>query len=173
MDKVVRLASPLQQDSIVDGPGIRCVLWTQGCPHACVGCHNPQTHAIEAGIQVSVSEILGQLKEMRLQNGITFSGGEPFLQTDALVDIADYAKELNWNIWAYSGFTFEEILKNDHMKNLLVKLDILVDGTFVQEQKDYRLKFKGSKNQRIIDVQASLQHKKVILSSYDEVNQNL
>ena len=93
---MIRLASALQQDSIVDGPGMRCVLWTQGCPHHCPGCHNPQTHALDGGMTVSVDEIIAQMKNMKLQSGITFSGGEPFLQAKALVHVAKAAKQLHW-----------------------------------------------------------------------------
>lgn len=175
MDKqaTLRLASALQQDSIVDGPGIRCVIWTQGCPHHCIGCHNPQTHDCDAGITVYVAEIINEMQNMKLQTGITFSGGEPFLQAQALVDVAKEAKNLHWNIWAYSGYTFEEIMKHPSMKELLSWIDVLVDGKFIEDQKDYRLRFKGSKNQRIIDVQASLAQDKIVLSAYDEKNLSL
>lgn len=170
---MIRLASPLQQDSIVDGPGVRCVLWTQGCPHQCLGCHNPHTHDLQGGILKSVDEILHEMKEMKLQSGITFSGGEPFLQADTLLKVAKTAKELHWNLWAYSGFTYEEIMSNETMKSFLATLDVLVDGKFMEEQRDYRLRFKGSKNQRIIDVQASLVADKIVLSSYDDENQKI
>lgn len=173
MANCLRLASDLQQDSIVDGPGIRCVLWTQGCPHHCPGCHNPHTHDIHIGTEVPIANILRQMQEMKLQNGITFSGGEPFLQANALIEVAKQAKEMHWNCWAYSGYTFDEIISDETMKEFLSYLDVLVDGKFVEAQKDYRLRFKGSNNQRIIDVQASLKEHKVILSSYDEDNQNL
>lgn len=175
MDKqiTIRLASKLQQDSIVDGPGIRCVIWTQGCPHHCTGCHNPQTHDINGGMIVSIEDIIHEMQNMKLQTGITFSGGEPFLQAKALLDIAKEAKKLHWNIWAYSGYTFEEIIDQPSMKELLSWIDVLVDGKFIEDQKDYRLRFKGSKNQRIIDVQASLAQDKIVLSAYDEKNQSL
>ncbi|MCI8272435.1 MAG: anaerobic ribonucleoside-triphosphate reductase activating protein [Erysipelotrichaceae bacterium] len=173
MDNMIRLASALQQDSIVDGPGMRCVLWTQGCPHHCPGCHNPQTHALDGGMTVSVDEIIAQMKNMKLQSGITFSGGEPFLQAKALVHVAKAAKQLHWTLWAYSGFTFEEIQAHEDMREFLSYLDILVDGKFREEEKDYRLRFKGSRNQRIIDVPSSLAQHKIILSAYDDGNQNL
>lgn len=173
MANCLRLASQLQQDSIVDGPGVRCVLWTQGCPHHCPGCHNPHTHVNHGGIEVPLQDVLNQMKEMKLQSGITFSGGEPFLQADLLIEVAKLAKTLHWNCWAYSGFIYEEIIKNETMKEFLSHLDVLVDGKFVETKKDYRLRFKGSSNQRIIDVQASLKQGKVVLSTYDDDNLKL
>lgn len=149
------------------------VLWTQGCIHNCKNCHNPQTHDLNGGEVFEIDDIIKQMDETRLQTGLTLSGGEPFLQSDALLPIAKHAKEKRLNLWAFTGFTFEQLLQNESQKELLSLLDILVDGKFVEELKDYRLVFKGSKNQRIIDVQASLKENKVILSSYDDKNQNL
>lgn len=169
----IRLASPLQQDSIVDGPGIRMVIWTQGCMHHCKGCHNPQTHDLAAGELVTSEEIIAQMKEPQLQTGLTLSGGEPFLQSEALLPIVQAAKEMRLNIWAYSGFTYEQLISHEEYRNLLNYLDVLVDGKFMEEEKDYRLKFKGSKNQRIIDVQKSLKQNKVIRSTYDDKNTEL
>lgn len=171
MAKQLRLASPLQQDSFVDGPGIRMVLWTQGCPHRCVGCHNPQTHDQCGGNFYNVEDIILEMKEAQLQSGLTLSGGEPFLQAEELMPIVSVAKQLNLNIWAYSGYTFEELCKDSKKKALLQQVDVLVDGKFIEEQKDHRLVFKGSKNQRIIDVVTSFAQHKIVLSSYDERNQ--
>lgn len=170
---ILRLASPLQQDSIVDGPGVRTVLWTQGCIHNCPGCHNPQTHDRTQGILVPVREIIDNIKEAKLQNGLTLSGGEPFLQATALLPIVKEAKQLGWNIWAYTGFTFEDLLKVDAYKQLLQLIDVVVDDKYLEEQKDYRLLFKGSKNQRIIDVQQSLKSGNIVQSAYDDKNLNL
>lgn len=169
----IRLASPLQQDSIVDGPGIRMVLWTQGCEHHCPGCHNPKTHDRNGGTLYDVKECIDQIMEAPLQTGLTLSGGEPFLQAEALIPIAQAAKARQWNLWAYSGFTFEQLMADSTKRPLLELLDVLVDGKFVEALKDYRLKFKGSKNQRIIDVRESLKQNKVILSSYDDINQKI
>lgn len=167
----LRLASPLQHDSIVDGPGVRLVLWTQGCPHNCLGCHNPQTHDITTGILVDQAQLIAEIKESQLQTGLTLSGGEPFLQSEALLPIVKAAKDKRLNIWAYSGFTFEQLLADSEKKALLEFVDVLVDGKFVESEKDYRLVFKGSRNQRIIDVAQSLEKKEVVLSSYDDKNQ--
>ena len=164
MTEQLRLASPLQLDSFVDGPGIRMVLWTQGCPHHCPGCHNPQTHDPDAGQLYDVQELIHQIEQEPLQSGLTLSGGEPFVQSAALLPIAQAAKRKGLSLWAYSGYTYEQLLE---------LLDVLVDGRFLQEQKDYRLRFKGSRNQRIIDVPASLRKGHVVLSSYDEVNLKL
>lgn len=169
----LRLASALQQDSIVDGPGIRMVIWTQGCMHNCKGCHNPQTHDLTAGELIDSDELIAQMKEAQLQTGLTLSGGEPFLQSEALLPIVQAAKEMRLNIWAYSGFTYEQLISHEEYRNLLNYLDVLVDGKFMEEEKDYRLKFKGSKNQRIIDVQESLKQNKVIRSTYDDKNTEL
>ena len=156
--KTIRLASPMQEDSFVDGPGVRMVIWTQGCRHHCPNCHNPQTWDTEGGTLYSVEQLQQQIRDAQLQSGLTLSGGEPFLQVEPLLEIVRTAKEKQLNIWAYSGF---------------VVLVVLVDGNFLNDLKDYRLVFKGSRNQRIIDVQKSLQSGSVILSEKDEQNQKL
>lgn len=164
----LRVASPTTFDSIVDGPGLRMVIWTQGCIHNCVGCHNPQTHSINGGYEIEVDEIIDKIKNLKLQRGITFSGGEPFLQSEKLALIAKEAKDNNLDVWTYTGFTFEELLNpedkhyNDRIK-LLSQVDILVDGKFELDKRDIRLKFRGSYNQRIIDVQRSLKEKNIVL----------
>lgn len=171
--KSIRLASPMQEDSFVDGPGVRMVIWTQGCRHHCFNCHNPQTWDMEGGTLYPVEQLQKQILASELQSGLTLSGGEPFLQVEPLLDIVKTAKEKKLNIWAYSGFTYEELLADAQKKKLLIELDVLVDGKFVNDLKDYRLVFKGSRNQRIIDVQKSLQSNEVILSEKDEQNQIL
>jgi len=120
-----------------------------------------------------VDQLQQQIRDAQLQSGLTLSGGEPFLQVEPLLDIVKTAKEKQLNIWAYSGFTYEELLADEDKKRLLVELDVLVDGKFLNDLKDYRLVFKGSRNQRIIDVQKSLQSGSVILSEKDEQNQKL
>lgn len=166
----IRLATPLQQDSIVDGPGVRMVLWTQGCIHHCPGCHNPQTWNDKAGTLYNIEELCQQIQEAQLQSGLTLSGGEPFLQSEELLPIVKTAKKKGLNIWAYTGFTFDELLKDPNKRAVLAYLDVLVDGKFIEAKKDYRLVFKGSSNQRIIDVQDSLKQNKILYSSYDEKN---
>lgn len=170
MPDQIRLAADLQLDSFVDGPGVRMVIWTQGCPHHCKGCHNPQTHAFAGGGLYSIADLVKRVQTEPLQTGLTLSGGEPFWQSEALLPIAQAAKERGLSLWAYSGYMYEELLQDEKKKQLLQWLDVLVDGKFVEAEKDYRLKFKGSKNQRIIDVQTSLREGRVILSAYDEDN---
>ena len=164
----IRISSSTTYDSIVDGPGLRMVVWTQGCIHNCKECHNPQTHDLCGGYEVDTKDIISKIKTLKLQRGITLSGGEPFLQPEALEEIAKEAKSNNLDVWSYTGFTFEQLLdtKNpDRFKNLnlLKQIDILVDGKFELSKKDFTLKFRGSSNQRIIDVQKSLKYKKIML----------
>lgn len=164
----LRVASPTTFDSIVDGPGLRMVIWTQGCIHNCAGCHNPQTHSLNGGYKLEVNEIIDIIRNLKLQKGITLSGGEPFLQSEVLELIAKEAKRNKLDVWAYTGFTFEELLEqedkdyNDRIK-LLNQIDVLVDGKFELSKRDISLKFRGSYNQRIIDVQRSLKENNIIL----------
>ncbi len=166
----IRLASPIQYDSIVDGEGIRAVMWAQGCPHNCLGCHNPETHDFNGGFEVDTSEIIKELQQnLRYQDGITLSGGDPFMQPKAVSEIAKAAIELNKNVWAYTGFTFEQLLemgkKNKYIIEILNNIDVLVDGKFMLAERSMDLYYKGSRNQRIIDVRKSLNNGKVILIS--------
>ena len=148
------------QDSIVDGPGFRFTLFTQGCPHHCPGCHNPQTHDFTGGTEMSTDEIIQKLLSNPLTDGITFSGGEPFEQASDCAVIAAAARENGLNVWCYSGYTFEELLtkaQNDAgIMELLSLTDVLVDGKFILEEKSYNVPWRGSRNQRLIDVQKSL-----------------
>lgn len=159
----IRLAADLQPDSIVDGEGVRTVLWTQGCPHACKGCHNPQTHDFNGGVEVDVEEVIEVLKEFKHQDGITLSGGDPVCQSEACYEISKAAHEMGLNVWCYTGFTYEAMLQSPSKRKLLEEIDVLVDGKFVLEEKSYDLYFRGSKNQRIIDVQRSLKEERVVL----------
>lgn len=163
----IRLASDLQQDSIVDGEGIRAVIWTQGCPHKCLGCHNPQTHDLSAGIEVNLEQIYEAIDELEGQTGITFSGGDPFIQPEACSLIAEYALKKGYNIWCYTGYTFEQLLElssiNKYYLEFLKKIDVLVDGKFDINKKSFNVKFAGSSNQRVIDVKKSLKNNRVVL----------
>ncbi len=151
--------SGIANDSIVDGPGIRFTIFTQGCPHHCEGCHNPQTHDPAGGEDVDSEELLEKIRANPLLDGVTFSGGEPFMQAKALAALGREIKALGLNIVTYTGFTFEE-LYSDREKNswgeLLDVTDRLVDGPFILEKKDWEIKFRGSSNQRYIDCPASL-----------------
>ena len=159
----IRLASDLQPDSIVDGSGIRTVIWTQGCSHNCKGCQNPTTHDFQGGFSVNVEEINKELDNLLGQQGITLSGGDPMFQAGACAKIAKHAKEIGLNVWCYTGFTYEQVLKSKEMMKLLKQTDVLVDGKFDINEFSLNLDFRGSRNQRIIDVQKSLKENKVIL----------
>ncbi|MGN1400268.1 MAG: anaerobic ribonucleoside-triphosphate reductase activating protein [Bacillus sp. (in: firmicutes)] len=157
----IRLAGPLTRDSIVDGPGLRTVIWTQGCIHQCKGCHNPATHDLNAGTIVQVEDVIEQIRNVKLQRGITLSGGDPMLQAASLVPIAREAKQLGLDVWCYTGFRWEQLMNEramDHQARLqlLSYIDVLIDGRFVEELKSVDLRFRGSSNQRIIDVSQSL-----------------
>lgn len=163
----IRLAG-ICEDSIVDGPGFRCTIFVQGCPHNCEGCHNPQTHDFFGGYVTSTDEILKSIEENPLLDGVTFSGGEPFCQAKQLAYLGNQIKSLNLNldIIVYTGFTFEYLLKNANQDNgyleLLKVADMLVDGKFEIDKQSYDLVFRGSSNQRFIDCQKSLKSKKVV-----------
>ena len=163
----LRIASPVICDSIVDGPGLRMVVWTQGCKHNCKGCHNPQTHSLNGGYEVDTKDIINKMASLKLQQGITLSGGEPFLQPAPLAEIAKEAHNINLDVWSYTGFTFEELIdKNNPLyfenMELLKNVDVLVDGRFEINKRDISLLFRGSSNQRIIDVKESLKQNKII-----------
>lgn len=164
----VRVASPLTFDSIVDGPGLRMVIWTQGCVHHCKGCHNPQTHDVCGGFELECEDIIRQMKDSKLQKGITLSGGDPFLQPKALLPITIEARKLGLDVWAYSGYRWEELLNESNPNYednvlLLEQIDVLVDGRFIEKKKSIELLFRGSSNQRIIDVKQSLENKRIVL----------
>lgn len=153
----IRLAG-IVKESIVDGPSIRFTIFVQGCPHSCIGCHNPQTHDFSQGTQTDIQDIISEIEKMPYISGITFSGGEPFCQAEGLYNLAVKLKQMGKHLMAYTGYTFEELLaKNDKYINLLLgELDLLVDGRFEQDKKSLDLKFRGSSNQRILDVKKSL-----------------
>lgn len=176
-NRYIRLAADLQTDSIVDGPGLRAVLWTQGCAHKCPGCQNAQTWDFDGGGLVPISMVFDAIDELEYQDGITFSGGDPMFQPEACNAIAEYAKKKGLNIWVYTGFTFEELIKLSAKKPIylefLKKIDILVDGKFVEEQKNLSLLFRGSANQRLIDVSKTLKTGSVVLFDEDKYMENV
>ncbi|MCR4441129.1 MAG: anaerobic ribonucleoside-triphosphate reductase activating protein [Peptococcaceae bacterium] len=150
----MRLAG-IVPESIVDGPGVRMVVFAQGCPHHCPGCHNPETWDPGGGQEMTVKEILKIVKK-KLKNirGLTLSGGEPFLQAEEMAALAGKARELGLDVVTYTGYTYEELLALNlpGWAKLLEVTDILVDGPFLQELKDISLPFRGSRNQRVIDL---------------------
>ncbi len=163
----IRLAAPIQSDSVVDGYGVRAVIWTQGCSHNCPFCQNPQTHDFKGGAEFTLEEIFEEIKNLKNQDGITLSGGDPLYQIEPVMEIAKFAKGIGLNVWCYTGFTYEQILKmgekNPKYLELLDYLDVLVDGLFVNDLKDLNLLFRGSSNQRLIDVPKTLKNKKVTI----------
>lgn len=161
----IRLAADLQEDSIVDGKGIRTVIWTQGCSHNCPYCHNPGTHDFNGGELVDLEDVIERLENLTGQDGVTFSGGDPMFQPKACSILAKKIHELGMNVWTYTGFTFEELLNNGNKDILefLKNTDVLIDGKFEIDKKSMDLEFRGSTNQRIIDVAKSLEKNKVVL----------
>lgn len=151
-DGMIRLSGPLERDNIVNGYGLRTVLWTQGCPNHCPGCQNPETWDFNGGMLVDIDEVKQRLRKFQGQTGITFCGGEPFVQPEACKEIADWCrKELDWNVWSFSGFTYEQILEmGGAAVEFLKSLDYLIDGPFILAERDLTMKFRGSKNQRLL-----------------------
>ncbi len=145
----------LVQDSIVDGPGLRMAVFVQGCSHHCPGCHNPASHDPSAGYEADTAEILQKVAANPLCGGLTLSGGEPFEQPGPCLELALGARTLGRNVWAYSGYTLEELRKmeNRDIQALLGAVDVLVDGPFLLSRRSLDLKFRGSDNQRLIDMQ--------------------
>lgn len=152
-------------DSIVDGPGLRLTIFTQGCPHHCPGCHNPQTHDPNGGSWGDTEDILAAAAENPLLDGITLSGGDPFMQSIPCLELAKGAHKLGLNVWTYTGYTWEALWEeNDPEKIALLKeTDVLIDGPFLLAERSLELQFKGSRNQRTIDVKKSLAAGEVIL----------
>lgn len=160
----IRIAGTVN-DSIVDGPGLRYVVFVQGCPHHCPGCHNPETWDPNGGGEVNAFDLVQEMAVNPLLSGLTLSGGEPFDQPEASVWLAVHARLQGKNVWCYTGYAWEEILEknNREWNNLLRAVDVLVDGPFVQEQKSLDLDYRGSRNQRLIDVHKSLDKGEVVL----------
>lgn len=159
---MLRLAA-IEECSITDGPGVRVVIFTQGCKHNCRGCHNPDTHDMEGGDIYTVETIVNRILELEYTDGITLSGGDPFFQPKGCLELLKQLRDkTNLSVWAYTGFTYEAILNNNNqdMVDMLNYIDVLVDGPYVEEERSLKLKFKGSKNQRVIDVKKTLKSDK-------------
>jgi len=152
----MRIAN-MVSDSIVDGPGLRFTVFTQGCPHHCPHCHNPETHDPGGGREIQVDELAQAMRQNPLTSGLTLSGGEPFLQPEECAALARIAHEEGLNVWTYTGFLFEDLIQEGDPGKLalLDETDVLVDGLFVGALKSYDLPFRGSTNQRLIHVPAS------------------
>ena len=167
MKKKIKV-SGIINESIVDGPGIRMVVFAQGCKHNCKGCHNKHTHSFEGGEYVEIDKILCDIKDNFLLDGVTLSGGDPFEQAETFAELAIEVKKMGKNVVTYTGYTFEQLIKYSSerkgFKELLENTDLLIDGPFISEEKSLQLKFRGSKNQRIIDVPRSIKNKKIALA---------
>lgn len=161
--------SDIEPESIVDGRGLRYSIFTQGCPHHCEGCHNPQTHDYNSGKLVDIDDLYREICENPLLTGVTFSGGEPFLQAAPLTRLARKIHDKGLNVTTYTGFYYEKLLSlgNSDILELLEQTDTLIDGPFVIEQKDLALNFRGSRNQRIIDMNKTRRYEKIVL---DDLN---
>ena len=161
----MRIAGTIQ-DSIVDGPGLRFTLFTQGCRHNCPGCQNPQTHDYNGGEEREIQDIVGEMLENPLLDGLTLSGGEPFDQADSCTQVAEAAKNNGLNVWTYSGYTFEELCQKAETQPEIMRLlkitDVLIDGEYVEQKHSFDCKWRGSTNQRIIDVAKSLKTGKAV-----------
>ncbi len=162
---LIRIAG-IYDDSIVDGPGFRLSVFTQGCPHGCEGCHNPATHDFNGGREADTADIIAKMLDNPLLDGVTLTGGEPFCQPEACLEIAKAARAAGLNVWAYSGWTIEELLDIAKQKpavaDLLSETDVLADGRFVLAKRTLDLIWRGSKNQRLIDAKASVKEGRAV-----------
>ncbi len=157
----------IMRESIVDGPGIRFAIFCQGCPHDCPGCHNPETHDPAGGNEVNIERILQEFDKNPLLSGMTFSGGEPMCQPDGFAVLGRAVKARGKNITIYTGYTLEQLLKmaenTPAVGELLEMCDILIDGPFIMDKRDLNLQFRGSSNQRVIDMNRTREEKKIVL----------
>lgn len=168
---LIRVAG-IVNDSIVDGPGLRLAVFVQGCPHDCPGCHNPETHSFTGGKVMNTEKIIAMMKRNPLISGITISGVEPMCKAHECLELARAAKLRGLNVWAYTGYVFEEIRDrfNPVQKLLLKEIDVLVDGPYINALRTLDLPWRGSSNQRLIDVQKSLSEGKTVLWDGGEQN---
>ena len=168
-DNMIRIAGVVKE-STVDGPGFRYVIFTQGCPHHCEGCHNPGTHSMDGGSLESITTLAEDIQKNPLLKGITLSGGEPFMQAKKLVKLLSMLDLNRYTVMTYTGFEYEYLLKNSNEKNAYLELlkltDVLIDGKFELSKKSSKLKFRGSTNQRAIDVKRSLKESKVVVHEF-------
>lgn len=145
----------------VDGPGFRTSIYFAGCQHACKGCHNPQSWDMDGGYEISIPQIMKRIRENDMN--VTFSGGDPLYQLPELIELAEQIKSEGRNIWCYTGFLFEQVINMPLGRKLLRLTDVLVDGPFMEPLRDTSLLFRGSSNQRLIDVPATLRNGNVVL----------
>lgn len=154
------------EDTMVDGPGLRTSVYCAGCPNACPGCHNPQTWDINVGHPMSTDDIMQVIMADPFAN-VTFSGGDPMYQAEGFTELARAIHSASSKtIWCFTGYTFEKLMRMPKQRELLQEIDVLVDGPFVQAERDPDLYFRGSRNQRLIDVKRSLAAGQVVLYDY-------
>lgn len=164
-NETIRIAGSVN-DSVVDGPGLRFTIFTQGCPYGCVGCHNPETWSAEGGEVVEVQSLIDKWRKNPMLDGITLSGGEPLFQKEKLLPLINAALADGLNIVMYTGSTIEKLRRNnDEITNeILSKIHYLVDGPFVLKEINLNLLYRGSNNQRIIDMKKSSLHELVLIN---------
>ena len=159
---MIRIAG-MTRDSIVDGPGIRTTFYVQGCPHHCPGCHNPETWPFEGGREMPPEELFAIVQQNPLCRGVTFSGGDPFAQAGALVPLADMLKGAGYEVASYTGYLYEQLADGtEDQKALLSRIDVLIDGPFLLAERSLELNFRGSRNQRVLNVPESLRQGKAV-----------
>ena len=154
------------RESIVDGPGIRFAVFGQGCPHNCQGCHNPDSHDFEGGYDCAIDKILEEIDKNPLLKGVTFSGGEPFCQAEEFAELGEKIRERGLSVVTFTGYTYEELLdlSNENINRLLEVTDLLIDGRYEADKRDLTLKFRGSSNQRIIDMKKTRETGSMVLA---------
>ncbi len=166
----LRIAGTID-DSVVDGDGYRFTIFTQGCPHRCPGCHNPETWDARAGRDADTDALFDAIRQNPLLSGVTFSGGEPFRQPAPLAELARRVHALGLDVWCYTGYTLEALqdaaARDEAAAGLLAATDVLVDGPFRQKERDLTLRFRGSRNQRVIDMNATREQGTVVLKYED------
>ncbi|OWZ84542.1 4Fe-4S cluster-binding domain-containing protein [Natranaerobius trueperi] len=169
LNETIRVAGVIPE-CVVNAPGgISYVIFAQGCKHNCPGCHNPETHDFNGGREWKVKDLLIDIEKYPLSNIVAFTGGDAFFQPNSFYELAKKLKEKQYTLVAYSGFYFEELIKDGARKKLLYEIDILIDGPFLQKQKDRNLNYRGSRNQRILDVKKSIEENQaVIMKKYYE-----
>ncbi|MHB1420457.1 MAG: anaerobic ribonucleoside-triphosphate reductase activating protein [Bacillota bacterium] len=170
MTHQLRLAGVVKE-SVVDGPGMRAVLFAQGCRHQCPGCHNPDTHSFDGGRLWAEEEILEYIGHNPLVQGVTFTGGDPFEQAEGFASLAALLQNRKMSVMTYTGYTLEYLLahweERTGWKELLERTDILVEGRFELDRKDLSLAYRGSTNQRVIDLTMTLHTGRLVLLSFD------
>ncbi len=156
----------IAEDSIVDGPGIRTAVFCQGCPHHCPECQNPETWEFGTGTPMEVEQVFSIIQSNPLCHGVTFSGGEPFAQAQEFARLGKILKDAGYEVASYTGYTFEELLDGtEAQRDLLSVLDVLIDGPFLIKERSLELNFRGSKNQRILNVPESLKAGEAVLET--------